>query len=105
MKALLYTECVSVLLCLMADLFSLDLTFVFFVQMTAFGAFLHKGAFCRNYFNLLDLLVVGVSLVSFGIQYVINHTSPNVFCIFIPKSFWRMSKKDENPTFCLFIHM
>uniref|UniRef100_A0A8D3ATU1 Voltage-dependent L-type calcium channel subunit alpha n=1 Tax=Scophthalmus maximus TaxID=52904 RepID=A0A8D3ATU1_SCOMX len=38
------------------------------VQMTAFGAFLHKGAFCRNYFNLLDLLVVGVSLVSFGIQ-------------------------------------
>uniref|UniRef100_A0A3Q2C7H1 Voltage-dependent L-type calcium channel subunit alpha n=1 Tax=Cyprinodon variegatus TaxID=28743 RepID=A0A3Q2C7H1_CYPVA len=33
-----------------------------------FGAFLHKGAFCRNYFNLLDLLVVGVSLVSFGIQ-------------------------------------
>lgn len=40
------------------------------VQMTAFGAFLHKGAFCRNYFNLLDLLVVGVSLVSFGIQYV-----------------------------------
>uniref|UniRef100_A0AAZ3RGA0 Voltage-dependent L-type calcium channel subunit alpha n=1 Tax=Oncorhynchus tshawytscha TaxID=74940 RepID=A0AAZ3RGA0_ONCTS len=36
--------------------------------MTAFGAFLHKGAFCRNYFNLLDLLVVGVSLVSFGIQ-------------------------------------
>uniref|UniRef100_A0A8D2QJV1 Voltage-dependent L-type calcium channel subunit alpha n=1 Tax=Zonotrichia albicollis TaxID=44394 RepID=A0A8D2QJV1_ZONAL len=36
--------------------------------MTAFGAFLHKGSFCRNYFNLLDLLVVGVSLVSFGIQ-------------------------------------
>lgn len=41
-----------------------------FIQMTAYGAFLHKGAFCRNYFNLLDLLVVGVSLVSFGIQYV-----------------------------------
>ncbi|XP_073767393.1 voltage-dependent L-type calcium channel subunit alpha-1D isoform X6 [Danio rerio] len=38
------------------------------VKMTAFGAFLHKGAFCRSYFNLLDLLVVGVSLVSFGIQ-------------------------------------
>uniref|UniRef100_A0A669F6Q5 Voltage-dependent L-type calcium channel subunit alpha n=1 Tax=Oreochromis niloticus TaxID=8128 RepID=A0A669F6Q5_ORENI len=38
------------------------------LKMTAFGAFLHKGAFCRNYFNLLDLLVVGVSLVSFGIQ-------------------------------------
>uniref|UniRef100_A0A3Q4A9Q4 Voltage-dependent L-type calcium channel subunit alpha n=1 Tax=Mola mola TaxID=94237 RepID=A0A3Q4A9Q4_MOLML len=38
------------------------------LKMTAFGAFLHKGAFCRSYFNLLDLLVVGVSLVSFGIQ-------------------------------------
>ncbi|KAM3846427.1 voltage-dependent L-type calcium channel subunit alpha-1D isoform 1-T1 [Vipera latastei] len=38
------------------------------LKLTVFGAFLHKGSFCRNYFNLLDLLVVGVSLVSFGIQ-------------------------------------
>ncbi|XP_072336831.1 voltage-dependent L-type calcium channel subunit alpha-1S-like isoform X4 [Scyliorhinus torazame] len=37
-------------------------------QMTTYGAFLHKGSFCRNYFNMLDLLVVGVSLISFGIQ-------------------------------------
>uniref|UniRef100_A0A8C4UW63 Voltage-dependent L-type calcium channel subunit alpha-1C n=1 Tax=Falco tinnunculus TaxID=100819 RepID=A0A8C4UW63_FALTI len=37
-------------------------------QMTAYGAFLHKGSFCRNYFNILDLLVVSVSLISFGIQ-------------------------------------
>uniref|UniRef100_A0A3B4AY44 Voltage-dependent L-type calcium channel subunit alpha n=1 Tax=Periophthalmus magnuspinnatus TaxID=409849 RepID=A0A3B4AY44_9GOBI len=29
------------------------------------GAFLHQGSFCRNWFNLLDLLVVSVSLVSF----------------------------------------
>ncbi|XP_041952935.1 voltage-dependent L-type calcium channel subunit alpha-1D isoform X2 [Alosa sapidissima] len=43
-------------------------TFEILLKMTAFGAFLHKGAFCRNYFNLLDLLVVGVSLVSFGIE-------------------------------------
>uniref|UniRef100_A0A803W9F9 Voltage-dependent L-type calcium channel subunit alpha n=1 Tax=Ficedula albicollis TaxID=59894 RepID=A0A803W9F9_FICAL len=43
-------------------------TFEIILKMTAFGAFLHKGSFCRNYFNLLDLLVVGVSLVSFGIQ-------------------------------------
>ncbi|KAK5599939.1 Voltage-dependent L-type calcium channel subunit alpha-1D [Crenichthys baileyi] len=43
-------------------------TFEILIKMTAFGAFLHKGAFCRSYFNLLDLLVVGVSLVSFGIQ-------------------------------------
>lgn len=49
-----------------------------FIQMTAYGAFLHKGAFCRNYFNLLDLLVVGVSLVSFGIQYVsLQHRENN----------------------------
>lgn len=47
------------------------LMFVFLctsLQMTAYGAFLHKGSFCRNYFNILDLLVVSVSLISFGIQ-------------------------------------
>ncbi|XP_074787230.1 voltage-dependent L-type calcium channel subunit alpha-1F isoform X2 [Athene noctua] len=38
------------------------------LKMTAYGAFLHKGSFCRNWFNLLDLLVVGVSLISFGIH-------------------------------------
>ncbi|XP_048347349.1 voltage-dependent L-type calcium channel subunit alpha-1D isoform X2 [Sphaerodactylus townsendi] len=43
-------------------------TFEIVLKLTVFGAFLHKGSFCRNYFNLLDLLVVGVSLVSFGIQ-------------------------------------
>ncbi|XP_075430992.1 voltage-dependent L-type calcium channel subunit alpha-1D isoform X7 [Ascaphus truei] len=43
-------------------------TFEIVLKMLTFGAFLHKGSFCRNYFNLLDLLVVGVSLVSFGIQ-------------------------------------
>uniref|UniRef100_A0A8C4TN37 Voltage-dependent L-type calcium channel subunit alpha n=1 Tax=Erpetoichthys calabaricus TaxID=27687 RepID=A0A8C4TN37_ERPCA len=36
--------------------------------MTAYGAFLHKGSFCRNYFNILDLVVVSVSLISSGIQ-------------------------------------
>ncbi|XP_048355524.1 voltage-dependent L-type calcium channel subunit alpha-1C isoform X3 [Sphaerodactylus townsendi] len=38
------------------------------LKMTAYGAFLHKGSFCRNYFNILDLVVVSVSLISFGIQ-------------------------------------
>ncbi|PWA31871.1 hypothetical protein CCH79_00006479 [Gambusia affinis] len=33
--------------------------------MTVYGAFLHSGSFCRNAFNLLDLLVVSVSLTSF----------------------------------------
>ncbi|XP_078064004.1 voltage-dependent L-type calcium channel subunit alpha-1F, partial [Mustelus asterias] len=36
--------------------------------MTTFGAFLHRGSFCRNAFNLLDLLVVSVSLISFWLQ-------------------------------------
>uniref|UniRef100_A0A8D0L7R1 Voltage-dependent L-type calcium channel subunit alpha n=1 Tax=Sphenodon punctatus TaxID=8508 RepID=A0A8D0L7R1_SPHPU len=36
--------------------------------MTTYGAFLHKGSFCRNYFNILDLLVVAVSLISMGIE-------------------------------------
>ncbi|CAM4717079.1 unnamed protein product [Leuciscus chuanchicus] len=35
------------------------------LKMTVHGAFLHPGSFCRNWFNLLDLLVVSVSLVSF----------------------------------------
>ncbi|XP_076022201.1 voltage-dependent L-type calcium channel subunit alpha-1D isoform X2 [Genypterus blacodes] len=35
------------------------------LKMTVYGAFLHSGSFCRNAFNLLDLLVVGVSLTSF----------------------------------------
>ncbi|XP_071993345.1 voltage-dependent L-type calcium channel subunit alpha-1S isoform X2 [Engystomops pustulosus] len=47
-------------------------TFIFTMEivlkMTAYGAFLHKGSFCRNYFNILDLLVVGVSLISSFIQ-------------------------------------
>ncbi|XP_063063682.1 calcium channel, voltage-dependent, L type, alpha 1F subunit [Engraulis encrasicolus] len=35
------------------------------LKMTVHGAFLHQGSFCRNVSNLLDLLVVSVSLVSF----------------------------------------
>uniref|UniRef100_A0A672P3G5 Voltage-dependent L-type calcium channel subunit alpha-1F-like n=1 Tax=Sinocyclocheilus grahami TaxID=75366 RepID=A0A672P3G5_SINGR len=38
---------------------------LFTAAMTVHGAFLHQGSFCRNWFNLLDLLVVTVSLVSF----------------------------------------
>uniref|UniRef100_A0A8C0VFW2 Voltage-dependent L-type calcium channel subunit alpha n=1 Tax=Cyanistes caeruleus TaxID=156563 RepID=A0A8C0VFW2_CYACU len=37
-------------------------------QMTTYGAFLHKGSFCRNSFNILDLLVVAVSLISMGFE-------------------------------------
>uniref|UniRef100_A0A3Q4HKC9 Ion transport domain-containing protein n=1 Tax=Neolamprologus brichardi TaxID=32507 RepID=A0A3Q4HKC9_NEOBR len=33
------------------------------IVMTVYGAFMHKGSFCRNSFNILDLIVVGVSLL------------------------------------------
>ncbi|XP_066235942.1 voltage-dependent L-type calcium channel subunit alpha-1S [Saccopteryx leptura] len=52
--------------------FDIAFTSVFTVEivlkMTTFGAFLHKGSFCRNYFNILDLLVVAVSLISMGLK-------------------------------------
>ncbi|XP_004578840.2 voltage-dependent L-type calcium channel subunit alpha-1S [Ochotona princeps] len=52
--------------------FDIAFTSVFTVEivlkMTTFGAFLHKGSFCRNYFNMLDLLVVAVSLISMGLE-------------------------------------
>ncbi|CAG0885761.1 unnamed protein product, partial [Cyprideis torosa] len=35
-------------------------------KVVAYGLVLHKGAFCRSAFNLLDTLVVCVSLISFG---------------------------------------
>ncbi|WAR26863.1 CAC1C-like protein [Mya arenaria] len=35
------------------------------VKIITYGLVLHKGSFCRSFFNILDLLVVGVSLVSF----------------------------------------
>ncbi|GFS86640.1 voltage-dependent calcium channel type D subunit alpha-1 [Nephila pilipes] len=45
-------------------------TTVFTVEITlkavAYGLILHKGSFCRSYFNLLDVLVVSVSLISFA---------------------------------------
>ncbi|XP_067324071.1 voltage-dependent L-type calcium channel subunit alpha-1S isoform X2 [Anolis sagrei] len=52
--------------------FDVGFTSVFTVEiilkMTTYGAFLHKGSFCRNSFNILDLLVVAVSLISMGIE-------------------------------------
>nr|XP_057939489.1 dihydropyridine-sensitive L-type skeletal muscle calcium channel subunit alpha-1-like isoform X2 [Doryrhamphus excisus] len=36
--------------------------------MTVYGAFMHEGSFCRNSFNILDLIVVGVSLLSMGME-------------------------------------
>uniref|UniRef100_A0A4W5KU88 Voltage-dependent L-type calcium channel subunit alpha n=1 Tax=Hucho hucho TaxID=62062 RepID=A0A4W5KU88_9TELE len=33
-------------------------------KMTVYGAIMHPGSFCRNSFNILDLIVVSVSLLS-----------------------------------------
>ncbi|XP_056319530.1 calcium channel, voltage-dependent, L type, alpha 1S subunit, b [Danio aesculapii] len=38
------------------------------LKMTVYGAFLHPGSFCRNSFNILDLIVVAVSLLSMGME-------------------------------------
>uniref|UniRef100_A0A670YL92 Voltage-dependent L-type calcium channel subunit alpha n=1 Tax=Pseudonaja textilis TaxID=8673 RepID=A0A670YL92_PSETE len=52
--------------------FDIGFTSVFTVEiilkMTTYGAFLHKGSFCRNSFNILDLLVVVVSLISMRLE-------------------------------------
>ncbi|MCJ8735276.1 hypothetical protein PDJAM_G00245170 [Pangasius djambal] len=45
--------------------FTTVFTIEIILKMTVYGAFLHQGSFCRNAFNLLDLLVVSVSLTSF----------------------------------------
>ncbi|KAL6738596.1 hypothetical protein Aduo_012128 [Ancylostoma duodenale] len=43
-------------------------TFMKSFQVVVFGLVFHKGSFCRNAFNLLDILVVAVSLVSFVLK-------------------------------------
>nr|QSV39147.1 voltage-dependent calcium channel L type alpha-1 [Meloidogyne graminicola] len=47
-------------------------TTIFTVEITlkviVYGLVLHKGSFCRNAFNLLDILVVAVSLISFVLK-------------------------------------
>ena len=47
-------------------------TTVFTIEITlkvvVFGLVFHKGSFCRNAFNLLDILVVAVSLISFVLK-------------------------------------
>lgn len=37
-------------------------------QMISYGFVLHEGSFCRSAFNLLDLIVVCVALISFVLQ-------------------------------------
>ncbi|CAH8488523.1 unnamed protein product [Schistosoma rodhaini] len=54
------------------NMFDYFFTSVFTVEITlkmiSYGFVLHEGAFCRSVFNLLDLIVVCVALVSFVLQ-------------------------------------
>lgn len=45
-------------------IFTAIFTVELILKLISYGFILHKGAFCRSAFNLLDLLVVCVSLVS-----------------------------------------
>lgn len=45
-------------------IFTSVFTIEIIIKLISYGLVLHKGSFCRSYFNLLDLLVVGVSLIS-----------------------------------------
>ncbi|CAH8831967.1 unnamed protein product [Trichobilharzia szidati] len=46
------------------SVFTVEIT----LKMISYGFVLHEGAFCRSVFNLLDLIVVCVALVSFVLQ-------------------------------------
>nr|QFP39652.1 voltage-gated calcium channel subunit alpha 1-like protein [Tridacna squamosa] len=46
-------------------IFTSVFTIEIIVKIVAYGLIIHKGSFCRSFFNILDLIVVGVSLVSF----------------------------------------
>ena len=45
--------------------FTTIFTIELILKIIAYGFILHKNAFCRSGFNLLDMLVVAVSLISF----------------------------------------
>lgn len=60
-------------------IFTLEL----FLKLVTYGLVLHEGAFLRSAFNVLDMLVVCVSLISMSFKYVfavsITSTKKNVF--------------------------
>merc|ERR1719376_112808 len=50
--------------------FTTIFTMEIILKMIAFGVFIHKGAYLRNFFNVLDLLVVCVSIASISLAFV-----------------------------------
>lgn len=56
--------------------------------MTVYGAFMHEGSFCRNSFNILDLIVVTVSLLSMGMEWVwVSAIDMQQFLCYYPYTF------------------
>uniref|UniRef100_A0A914W0S6 Voltage-dependent L-type calcium channel subunit alpha n=1 Tax=Plectus sambesii TaxID=2011161 RepID=A0A914W0S6_9BILA len=49
---------------LFTSVFTVEIT----LKVVVYGLVWHKGSFCRNAFNLLDILVVAVSLISFVLK-------------------------------------
>merc|ERR1719427_1177307 len=50
--------------------FTTIFTLEIILKMIAFDVFVHKGAYLRNFFNILDLLVVCVSIASISLAFV-----------------------------------
>lgn len=69
--------------------FTIIFTIELILKLIAYGFVLHKGAFCRSAFNLLDLLVVCVSLISAFNEQVL-------FLLICVLSFWVKKKTGRN---------
>lgn len=69
---LILLNCTIPMLLQILNYFDYFFTTVFTIEITlkvvVYGLMFHKGSFCRNAFNLLDILVVAVSLVSFVLK-------------------------------------
>ncbi|CAG2216856.1 Voltage-dependent L-type calcium channel subunit alpha-1C,Dihydropyridine-sensitive L-type skeletal muscle calcium channel subunit alpha-1,Voltage-dependent R-type calcium channel subunit alpha-1E,Voltage-dependent L-type calcium channel subunit alpha-1S,Voltage-dependent N-type calcium channel subunit alpha-1B,Muscle calcium channel subunit alpha-1,Voltage-dependent calcium channel type D subunit alpha-1,Probable voltage-dependent N-type calcium channel subunit alpha-1B,Voltage-dependent L-type calcium ch len=48
--------------------FTTVFTIEILIKIVTYGLIWHKGSFCRSFFNILDLIVVAVSLISFIFQ-------------------------------------
>lgn len=58
-------------------IFTLEL----FLKLVTYGLVLHPGAFLRSAFNVLDMLVVCVSLISMSFKLVLNITYSLLSCL------------------------
>ena len=47
-----------------------DVMACFSFQVISYGFILHEGSFCRSNFNLLDMLVVAVSILAIVFRYI-----------------------------------